>query len=96
MSDDVDPLPQPQRRVHGFAEGDRVAVVDGNYKGAYGHLILVGGAWCANASESAPHCRTGCWIFCMEILGAPKGNVSASVAIGGRNWFTAAQLTHID
>lgn len=80
-------------RIHGFARGDRVAVISGPHRGVYGKLVYAGGDWCTDARRGQESCRDYCAIFCLTAQGGPKG---VDIPPSGDIWLTAAQLTHVD
>jgi hypothetical protein len=52
----------PKERF-GFAEGDRVAIVEGEFKGAWGKVEHVGGCWSG--------CKEACMIIYVELQQIP-------------------------
>jgi hypothetical protein len=84
-------------RINGFATGDRVAIVDGVLKGAYGKIYL-------SKTGCNPHdCRTHCMIVWVELSHIPE-NIRHDYGMWAAHntWveniyrFMVQQVTHID
>jgi hypothetical protein len=75
-----------EKRVNGWAVGDRAAVVEGEYKGAVGKVTHV---W---AGCRPDRCATHCYLASVHLTHVPPGMTAPRF----NRSFRLADITHID